>query len=171
MTHFVKDGTPCHEDGWSCFMGSCMDRANKPNTEEFMDIEISILEARVPDLDPNPGQGESDAFVSVVTGSQSLPTYKKDEVICYTHVIQDDANPDWQDFRCKPSPVIKSMLLKFMLFDSDKPVKPDYIGEAVQSVESLVNKGRVKLEVTRPNMPAGKFYVVVEVKGKEYASN
>lgn len=49
-------------------------------------IEIELIEAKVPDLDMLPGQGESDVFARVHLNDTK-------ELICETRVIQDEDKP------------------------------------------------------------------------------
>lgn len=49
-------------------------------------IEIRLIGAQVPDLDPLPGQRESDVFVRVYLNNTK-------ELLCETPIIQDDNSP------------------------------------------------------------------------------
>lgn len=49
-------------------------------------IELDIVEARVPDMDPLPLQGDSDVFVKVYYNNTN-------ELLCQTKIIQDDNSP------------------------------------------------------------------------------
>lgn len=49
-------------------------------------IELKLVEARVPDLDQLPMQGNSDVFVRVYLNDTK-------ELLCETKVIQDDNSP------------------------------------------------------------------------------
>lgn len=49
-------------------------------------IELHLVEAKVPDLDSLPGQGDSDVFVRVYYNDTK-------ELLCESRVIQDDNSP------------------------------------------------------------------------------
>lgn len=49
-------------------------------------VEIKVVEAHVPDLDPLPMQRDSDVFVRVYVNDTK-------ELICETQVVQDDNTP------------------------------------------------------------------------------
>ena len=49
-------------------------------------VEIKVIEAQVPDLDPLPMQKESDVFVRVYLNDTK-------ELVCETQVVQDENHP------------------------------------------------------------------------------
>lgn len=49
-------------------------------------IELKIVEAKVPDLDPLPMQRDSDVFIRVYLNNTK-------ELLCETQVVQDDNSP------------------------------------------------------------------------------
>lgn len=49
-------------------------------------IEIKLVEAHVPDMDPLPGQGDSDVYARVLLNDTK-------ELICETQIVQDNNKP------------------------------------------------------------------------------
>lgn len=171
MTAYVEDGSICHDDH-SCQLGKCRVSGEKPSEELTSDLylaNIHIKSAFVADRDPYPAQGESDAFVVVEVDSEGLPAFREREVICHTHVVQDTSRPHW-NFACKSLPLKGSAKLKFTILDSDKPdTDPQLLGSVVQSVDSLLNGGVQRLNLSKPvNVPGGPYWLEVELNGKRY---
>lgn len=174
MTTYADDGTSCHDsDGYRCVFGQCRRNDDKfydeVNKLDLNQVEINIRSARVADRDPYPTQGESDAFVVVEVDSDGEPSFKNGDLICNTHVVQDNSRPRW-DFTCKPLPMKSSAMLRFVVYDSDKPdTSPQLLGIATQSLETLMNGGLQSLTLEQPNLSGGPYNLEVEVRGKRYA--
>ena len=171
MSAMKNDGISCHDESgdYKCHLGSCLGPEDTPTkVTDLMDVEISIRDAHVPDLDVYPTQGESDAFVVVSVVDKSEPSYEKNKILCYTHVVQDNAFPDWKGFTCKPMPMKKDAVLRFSVYDSDKPSPtPDTIGEAVEELGTLINSGITRLKLNHPEKK-GNFYLNVNIAGKHH---
>lgn len=172
MTAYAEDGTGCHDaDGYRCVLGKCRSTDDKIEDENKVDlnqIDISIKSAFVADRDPYPGQGESDAFVIVELESEDEPSYKKNDLICHTHVVQDNSRPRW-NFTCRPLPLKSSAKLRFVVYDSDKPdTEPQLLGSATQSLENAMNAGSLSLTLDQPALVGGPYYLEVEIRGKRY---
>lgn len=175
MTAFVSDGTSCHDaDGYKCVLGKCRSPDDKQYDENKMDlftVDLSIRSAFVADRDPYPAQGESDAFVVVELVSDGEPTYKEGDLICHTHVVQDNSRPRW-NFNCKPLPMKGSAKLKFVVYDSDKPdTDPQLLGSTTQTLETLMNSGSQELTLEQPALAGGPYWLEVDVRGKKYTLN
>jgi len=173
MTSFVEDGTNCHDaDGYKCVLGKCHSPEDKLDDEiiqsDLNQIEIKIKSAHVADRDPYPTQGESDAFVLVEVVNDGSPTFKDGELICYTHVIQDNSRPRW-NFACRPPPIRTSARLRFVVLDSDKPdTNPQLLGTATLSLETLLNAGSQSLTLDQGSLSGGPYSLDVEIKGNKY---
>lgn len=166
MTAYADDGTSCHEtDGYRCILGKCRlpdDKLDEENKLELNQVDIGIKTAYVADRDPYPGQGESDAFVVIEMVSDGDPTYNKGDLVCYTHVVQDNSRPKW-NFNCKPLPMKSSAKLRFVVYDSDKPdTAPQLLGSTTQTLETLMRGGPQSLTLDGP------YYLEVDVRGKRY---
>lgn len=172
MTAHVEDGTACYDqEGYKCLMGKCRSSEEKIEDElkdDLYTVELKINSAHVADRDPYPTQGESDPFVVVELVSNGGPSFKDGEVICYTHVVQDNSRPKW-NFVCKPQPLKGSAKLRFVVLDSDKPdVNPQLLGSTVQGLDSIMNDGVQSLTLDQASFPGGPFWLEVEVKAKKY---
>lgn len=172
MTTYADDGNSCHDtDGYRCVLGKCHSPEDKLDDElksELHQIEINIKSAHVADRDPYPTQGESDAFVLVEMVTDGSPSFKDGEVLCYTHVVQDNSRPRW-NFSCRPQPMRTSARLRFVVLDSDKPdTNPQLLGTAVLSLETLLNAGPQSLILDQSNLSGGPYTLDVEVKGSRY---
>ena len=175
MTAYVSDGTRCHDtDGYKCMLGKCRSPDDKQYDENNVDlnsVQISIKSAFVADRDPYPGQGESDAFVIVEMASDGEPTYKDGDLICHTHVVQDNSRPRW-NFSCKPLPLKSSAKLRFVVYDSDKPdTDPQLLGSTTQTLESLMSGGSQELTLEQPALSGGPYWLEVEVRQSKNALN
>lgn len=173
MTVFSDDGNSCRDaEGYICVFGKCRLPEDKVTNEEIRDdlhlVDIGVKSAYVADRDPYPTQGESDAFVVVEMVSGGEPTFKKGEVVCYTHVIQDNSYPKW-NFVCKPLPLSRSAKLRFVVLDSDKPdTNPQLLGSSVESLDSLMNVGSRSLTLNNADLSGGPYRLEVEITGKKY---
>lgn len=172
MTTYAEDGNSCHDtDGYRCVLGKCRSPEEKVDDElkaDLNQVEIKIISALVADRDPYPGQGESDAFVVVEMVSDGTPSFKDGEVLCYTHVVQDNSRPRW-NFSCRPQPMRTSAKLRFVVLDSDKPdTDPQLLGTAVLPLETLLNAGSQKLILDQGDLPGGPYTLDVELEGLKY---
>ena len=171
LTAFVEDGHACHDtaDSYTCALGKCRPADFKVE-EDLNNVEINIKTAFVADRDPYPTQGESDAFVMVEVVSGGEPSFRDGEVICYTHVVQDNKRPVW-NFSCKPLPLKSSTKLRFVVLDSDKPdTDPQLLGTAVRTLDSLMNSGKKTLQLEQQKLSGGPYWLEVQVSGKKYGS-
>lgn len=196
ITFFAEDGSACHEQarGYRCAMGKCAsptegqlapaDTRNTVDTEdtrittnagddapELYSLEIDIVRARVPDEDVAPTAGGSDPFVLVEVGERGAPpSYRGGETLCHTYVVQDDNTPEWRGVTCKLMPVDDAAELKFMVYDSDKPIQPhDFLGAASATVREL-RQGAAslhRLELSRGRGPSA-HWLEVDVRSKRY---
>lgn len=171
LSYHVEDRTPCHSEGHYCLLGSCKgpDEYVKPK-EELYNVEIRIISAYVEDKDLNPMAGASDVFIMVEVANGGSPTYKNNDDVCYTYVIQDNNRPKWKDFTCKPLPMSSKTHLRFSAFDSDKPFnEPDRLGFAEEDLSYLMNRGPTKLILVDWSSGSySPYYVEVEVTGRPY---
>jgi hypothetical protein len=172
MTAYAQDGHSCHDlDGYKCTLGKCHSPDDKLDDEirsDLNEVEIKIKSAFVADRDPYPTQGESDAFVMVEVASDGSPSFKDGEVLCYTHVVQDNSRPRW-NFSCRPQPMRTSAKLRFVVMDSDKPdTSPQLLGTATLALETLLNSGPQSLTLDQGTLSGGPYTLDVEVKGNKY---
>lgn len=172
LSYSVKDGSSCHSEGHQCLLGTCRGPGEyvKPN-EQLNNVEIKIISAYVEDRDQSPTAGESDVFIMVEMAKDGLPTYKDDDDICFTYIIQDNNRPKWRNFICKPMPIPSKAVLRFSAFDSDKPFNvPDTLGVAEEDLSYLMNRGPTKLTLVdwREGGLHTRYYVEVEVTGTPY---
>lgn len=172
MTAYVDDGASCHDaDGYRCVLGKCRSPEDKLDDEAKMELQkvtIGVHTAFVADRDPYPGQGESDAFVVIEMDSDGEPAYNSGDLICHTHVVQDNSRPRW-NFSCKPLPMKGSAKLRFVVYDSDKPdTDPQLLGTATASLNDLMDKGERSLTLEQPNLSGGPYHLEVSVRGQRY---
>lgn len=169
------EGSKCHDlPGYKCVLGKCRspDEQQGIETSDLYSLEIRILAAHVPDMDMLPTAGGSDTFIVVQAESNAQPAYDNNQIICYTYVIQDNNDPRWSHFSCKPLPMRGSTILKFKAYDSDKPIEShDQLGDAKENVEYLLNQGPKKLPLILGNKVDTPYWVQVEVKGKKYSES
>ncbi|KAG9509536.1 hypothetical protein GZH46_01940, partial [Fragariocoptes setiger] len=95
-------------------------------------IELKVIEAKVPDLDPLPGQQESDVFVRVFLNDTR-------ELICETQTVQNENEPQFNKDCRWSKPVSTDTILRFEIFDSDKPApEPDFVGISRVKISDLI---------------------------------
>lgn len=172
LSYNVPDGTSCLNDDYKCVLGSCRgpDELEKPR-EKLNSVQIKIISACVQDRDQSPIAGESDAFVMVEVVRGGEPSYRDNDDLCFTYIIQDNNHPRWKDFTCKPLPISNKALLRFSAFDSDKPFnQPDPLGYAEEELENLINQGKKTLTLVGEGAGGydSPFHIEVEVTGQEY---
>lgn len=172
VTHHMDDRTPCHRDGYQCYLGGCRSPEDyvKP-AQELQDVQIKIISAYVEDKDLSPTAGESDVYIMVTMYRNGEPTYQQLDDICFTYIIQDSNRPVWKDFVCKPLPIPTLATLRFYAYDSDKPFNnPDPLGRADEKLGYLLNRGPTKLPLVGfgKNDINTRYWVEVDVTGEEY---
>lgn len=172
MTTYAEEGNSCHDtDGYKCVLGKCHspeDRLDDEVRSDLNQVEIKIKSAHVADRDPYPTQGESDAFVLVEMVSDGSPSFRDGEVLCYTHVVQDNSRPRW-NFACRPQPMRPAARLRFVVLDSDKPdTSPQLLGTTTVTLESLLNAGPKSLTLDQGSLSGGPYSLEVEIKGERY---
>lgn len=175
LTAFPEDGFACYVgEGYKCSLGKCRSPDGKLDEEvksDLVQFEIIIKSALVADRDPYPTQGESDAFVLVEMVSGGEPLFKNNEVLCYTHVVQDNKKPRW-NFSCKPQPMKASSRLRFLVLDSDKPdTNPQFLGATTQTLETLMNAGPKSITLDQGTLSGGPYFIEIQVKGTKLSSS
>lgn len=174
LTFHVIDGLRCRgeNDRSRCFMGMCL-KENEPTPVDVKGlhlIDIFIKSAKVDDKDSAPGTGDSDPFVVVEIVKDGEPSYRVNQTVCHTYIVQDEDKPRWNNgrgFLCRPMPMRKSTYLRFVALDSDKPfAKPDKLGTATMKLDDLLNQGTKKLRLEGANRQDA--YVEVSIDGSEY---
>lgn len=157
--YHLNEGKECHSPGdWKCLNGQCLhadERSKLSSTRENLyDVTIEIKSAHVQDEDNFPVNGESDVFVVVKVDGETIGN---------TPTIQDTNKPVWDKFVLKPNPISLDARLKFALYDSDKPAKPDYLGFYENTVKQLVAKSGEKLYLTLDGRENRPYHIIVEV--------
>lgn len=142
--YYVNEGAQCHDFGdWKCSRGQCSnkhERDEQPQPKnKLYNVTIQVRSAVVQDEDKMPFNGESDVMVLVKVYNTD-GEYPEGTLIGHTPTIQDTNSPVWDNkLTIKPNPIPLSSRVKFIVFDSDKPAKPDFLGYFIDTVENLIS--------------------------------
>lgn len=146
MPRFAKDGKPCYiPSDHKCFHGKCLTNREYNRKisayPDFVKVLLRIKSGSFEDKDPTPVSGQSDVYVVVKYVSIGHPSIRAGQVICQTPIAFDDNWPHWHDHFCYLPPMNQNSVLEFTAYDSDAPAKPEFLGSAKISLDTILDAG------------------------------
>lgn len=132
------------------------------------EVNIQIKNAFVQDEDKFSVNGESDVFI-IVKVYNTDGQYEDGTPIGNTPTIQDTNLPVWENFVLKPNPLPLDARVKFSVYDSDKPAKPDFLGSYEASIKELIDRSDDKLYLSLNGKENKPYHIVTFVNATQVA--